>query len=272
MKEINFNAYSSGEFKEFSKVYEIHSKSLIKEMVDSIVNNGLCMPLTEEFYEPNKVSITSLNYRETLSVDGVNSRARAVMLTLKEIIGDSDFSKVKIHCAEAISSFSLKLRSIFIKAHCSEYSTNKKTIEDLYPIPIENLLSLKFPDDSFDIQVSNDVLEHVPDLENCLGESFRILKKGGHLIFTIPFDINSEKNLVKAKIINGHIKYLAPKEFHGDPLSEKGSLVFLIPGWETLQMALSVGFSESYLKCISSVKYGIVDADSLCILVVVCKK
>lgn len=47
--------------------------------------------------------------------------------------------------------------------------------------------SLCFNDSSFDTVFSTQVMEHVADYPGMLAESFRVLKKGGYGIFTIPF-------------------------------------------------------------------------------------
>jgi SAM-dependent methyltransferase len=41
-------------------------------------------------------------------------------------------------------------------------------------------------DESFDCVIACDVLEHVPNHINGIKEAYRILKKGGHCIFTVP--------------------------------------------------------------------------------------
>ncbi|TFG13422.1 MAG: class I SAM-dependent methyltransferase [Promethearchaeota archaeon] len=46
--------------------------------------------------------------------------------------------------------------------------------------------NLPFPDDFFDVICSFDVYEHIKDDTKAVSESLRVLKKGGHLIFTVP--------------------------------------------------------------------------------------
>lgn len=48
-------------------------------------------------------------------------------------------------------------------------------------------LHFPFSDDSFDIVLSNQVFEHVPDLNPLLSEIARVLKPGGTLICTFPY-------------------------------------------------------------------------------------
>jgi len=46
---------------------------------------------------------------------------------------------------------------------------------------------LPFGDNSFDVVMMTEVLEHVPDPEAVLNEVFRVLRKGGIIFLTIPF-------------------------------------------------------------------------------------
>lgn len=46
--------------------------------------------------------------------------------------------------------------------------------------------ALPFPDASFDLVSSLDVMEHIPDDKAALGEVFRVLKPGGTFLITVP--------------------------------------------------------------------------------------
>ena len=52
------------------------------------------------------------------------------------------------------------------------------------------LEDLPYKDETFDILVSTDVLEHVLDLNKCISEMFRVLKINGHLIIRVPYKEN----------------------------------------------------------------------------------
>jgi SAM-dependent methyltransferase len=54
--------------------------------------------------------------------------------------------------------------------------------------PEENLEALSFPDGSFDLVLASETLEHVPDLDRALRETFRVLVPGGRHVFTVPVD------------------------------------------------------------------------------------
>jgi SAM-dependent methyltransferase len=50
----------------------------------------------------------------------------------------------------------------------------------------EDLTRLTYPDASFDVVLTSETLEHVPDLDAALGEIRRVLVPGGRHVFTIP--------------------------------------------------------------------------------------
>ena len=52
---------------------------------------------------------------------------------------------------------------------------------------VGDVLNMPFSDIEFDTVVCNQVLEHVSDPELLVAETFRVLKHGGHCIFTAPF-------------------------------------------------------------------------------------
>jgi SAM-dependent methyltransferase len=83
---------------------------------------------------------------------------------------------------------------------------------------------LQFPNKFFDLIVSSEVLEHVPDLHAAFSEIHRVLRPGGVHIFTVP-PAKVTKKL--ALVENGKIKHLVhPPEYHGDPLGKGGILAF----------------------------------------------
>jgi SAM-dependent methyltransferase len=87
-----------------------------------------------------------------------------------------------------------------------------------------DITSLQFPNEFFDIIVSSEVLEHVPDLYAAFNEIHRVLRPGGVHIFTVP-PAKATKKL--AVIENGEIKHLVlPPEYHGDPLGKGGILAY----------------------------------------------
>jgi SAM-dependent methyltransferase len=49
-----------------------------------------------------------------------------------------------------------------------------------------DMSSITFSDASVDVVISNHVLEHVPDDQKAIAETYRVLKPGGFAILTVP--------------------------------------------------------------------------------------
>lgn len=121
----------------------------------------------------------------------------------------------------------------------------------------EDVTALTFADATFDALLSFDVLEHVPDYRAALGEFFRCLKPGASLLLSVPFDRNSERNIVRAVVEDGAIRHLLPPEYHGDPLKpDGGCLCFYHFGWELLDELRGVGFGDTSALLYWSPEYG----------------
>lgn len=254
---LEFTSYAS--WKDFCINTQIlKNKNLVSQFIHEIRTKGFYDLLTDEYIHPNEIIISGENYRETIYARKLISRTRAVLLVLKRFYLDKQFNlkKLKIYSPEAITPFALYMRGIFPFFLGSEYGVDR---DSFFPIPIEDIQSLSFKNETFDCVIANDIFEHIPSLDKALSEVFRILKQGGLLISTFPFAFNSEKTVIKAQLRpNGTIKYLSPPEYHENPVNPKeGSLVFQVPGWDILEKLKKIGFNEPKILFIASVRYGI---------------
>ena len=102
----------------------------------------------------------------------------------------------------------------------------------------EDITNLTFGDNSVDLIVSSDVLEHVPDFHAAVEESARVLVKGGWHIFTVPTTGNTVQ---RAKLVDGNVKHLTAPEYHSDPLNSDGILAFWTFGFDLPQLFSSEG-------------------------------
>lgn len=89
----------------------------------------------------------------------------------------------------------------------------------------EDLSSLTFPNDSFDLFITSDVFEHVFEPHKAFGEIARVLKPGGTHIFCMPWYPELNVSRQRAVLQGKEIKHLMEPIYHGNPISEDGSLV-----------------------------------------------
>ena len=133
----------------------------------------------------------------------------------------------------------------------------------------EDLMDLSFESSKFDIVVSSDVLEHVPNWHKACREVYRVLKPGGKHIFTVPFctDRYTIEYLVKFSSIDGSPIFLKSPLYHGDPISSKGALVFAIFGLEMMCDLEKMGFHTNiyhlYLPHLGIVGQGAIVFESI---------
>ena len=98
----------------------------------------------------------------------------------------------------------------------------------------ENLEQQTFADESFDVVVTLDVMEHVFNPEKVYKEIFRTLKTNGLYIHTFPIykDRTAPFEVTTATAGDGSIIHLLPPEYHGNPVDDKGSLVTHYYGYD----------------------------------------
>lgn len=102
--------------------------------------------------------------------------------------------------------------------------------EENTDICYEDASKLSYATESFDMIVSNDVFSRIQEYEQAFKEAYRVLKPNGKMIFTVPFDGNSDC-IVK----------------HED---------VVIYGWEMLELLKQCGFKDACGKGYFSLKDG----------------
>lgn len=167
------------------------------------------------------------NYREYYQCIrcGSNPRQRAIIKVIKYLY--PNWTETKIHeSSPSGATFKKMLHT------CNEYSYSYfypeknlgEPLNESNQVTNQNLENLTFPDESFDLFITQDVLEHINEPLKALKEIYRCLKPGGLHIFTVPVAL-FKSTRPRIKIENGKITPIMEEVYHGNPISEKGSLV-----------------------------------------------
>lgn len=94
----------------------------------------------------------------------------------------------------------------------------------------EDVCRLSYTNESFDMLISNDVFSQADDYEKALKEAYRVLKPGGKMIFTVPFDGNSDSSVRRGE-----------------------NMIF---GWDIIDILKQCGFKDVHAKAYYGLKDG----------------
>lgn len=148
--------------------------------------------------------------------------------------------------------------SVKLKASCSHY----KDTQCFPNLPLgdwnQDLENQTFQDESFDLVITQDVMEHIFNPAKAFSEIARTLKPGGAHIFTVglvtkenPSEICAQKN------IDGTITHFKEPEYHGNPISSEGSLVTVNWGYDIADFVLKHSGLYTTIAYIDDISHGI---------------
>ena len=260
--EFRSELASSAEWRAFLQAHpDCILRQFIEQTATRIAANGFYFGFEDRQVAAAEMHVAGKNYRETFAFHGINARQRAVLDELLRHLGTIPAASCRIYSPEALSDFALLLRGRFARFIGSEYSQDAALRHDLYPIAVESLLDLSLPPDRLDAVLVNDVFEHIPDIPRALAQICRVLRPGGALLSTFPFAAFSQEGHVKAVETAAGTRLLTEPEFHQDPLSARGALVYQIPGWNILDDCRRAGYADAKMVYIFSEQRGIIAPD-----------
>lgn len=162
-------------------------------------------------------------------------RQRALMKVLEYEM--PDWRNLKIHESSPIEN----IFSTF-KQQCTQYTYSYWYESEPLGVKLQgggtnqNLENLTFESETFDIFITQDVLEHVNRPEKVFAEIARTLKKGGKHIFTTPL-YPFKRTTPRIKMKGNERELILPPIYHGNPISKEGSLVtYEWGGYDFLKM------------------------------------
>lgn len=115
-------------------------------------------------------------------------------------------------------------------------------------VPSEDLTSLSYADAQFDLVITSDTLEHVPDIDAALSETLRVLKPGASHVFSVPV-VWDRATRRRATLVGGTLTHLLPPSYHGAPGQGKNDfLVFYEFGADLVDHCKAAGFAVGLLR------------------------
>jgi SAM-dependent methyltransferase len=122
----------------------------------------------------------------------------------------------------------------------------------------EDLESLSFADESFDLVITQDVMEHVLNPALAFAQIARTLKTDGAHLFTVPLLNKSRPSQARAKRSeDGSTIYLCSPEYHGNPIDPQGSLVCMDWGYDICDFIFKASGLYTIILYIDDISRGI---------------
>ena len=246
---------------------------------NKIMVNGYSWPAKSEstFLVDNLYSHNNhINFRERFvcSKTGLNSRLRASIHIFEDYLKPQKDSS--IYLTEQCSVLGKWMQDNYKNIQCSEYLAECGTIQKSllnhyvspYKLQHQDLTNLSFADNQFDFLLSFDCFEHIPNYKKAFQECLRVMKPGGKFLWSVPFDRDQYKTLVRAYYDKDNkLVHNCEPEYHGDPISKDGCLSYYTFGWEVLDQLLAIGFKKAYALLFWSEKYGYMGGEQILLCV-----
>ncbi|MBC7284273.1 class I SAM-dependent methyltransferase [Hoeflea sp.] len=186
-------------------------------------------------------------------------RERALMRVIKQSY--PHFANLRIH----ESSPAKRGVSVRLDRTCSDYS-----ISQYFPQVAlgqndpatghrcENLEALTFADNTFDIFVTQDVMEHVFNPEAAFKEIARVLRPGGAHIFTVPLVSKWSPTSLRASLgPDGQVIHHMEPQYHGNPIDDAGSLMTINWGYDIAAFITEKAKTPTIIMQIDDIESGI---------------
>ncbi len=223
--------------------------------IDSFAYYGYC-PICDR---PTRFEARALWFRDHLLCSGCASvpRERALMHVLNYVL--SGYPYLQVHeSSPTWRALSTKLRERCPGYSYSYFFPGQPLGEQVEGRRNEDLQNLTFPDGSFDLFLTQDVMEHIPDPHRAFSEIGRVLKPGGMSLLTVPITRKFATSEPRVRLDpSGTVVHLKPPEFHNDPVHEQGSLVTYDWGYDICSHILDSSGLRTVIFSIDKPELGI---------------
>lgn len=235
------------------------TKSTIAEKTESSYSGVCNICGTQQIFAKNHNSLregyqccnckASLRYRGQAEAI-IRYYGRPNITLLKDLAGDRDFKNSSIYEPGVIGPF----RKYF--SHFSGYN-NSYFWSDVTPgnyrngVQCQNLENLTYNNDSFDLIVTSDMMEHIRHPHKAFEEIFRVLKPGKYHIFSIPVQVPmKQKTFYRVDTSTEQDIHLVEPKYHSAPKPGGGrsqSLVYTDFGRDIVQQLENIGYRVELL-------------------------
>jgi SAM-dependent methyltransferase len=176
------------------------------------------------------------------------SRHRAVMHVLGEVIGTAGlpvFSWPSRKDLVILESSARGPHPVMLADKFDYYGTefNPEKIASA-PRSYADFQSLHYADGTFDLVIASDVFEHIRDDHKAFREIYRVLKPGGSLILTVPYNHDQPATIQRVDTAGKTDVHLLEPEYHG---GGGQTLAYRNYGRDLLSLIRGAGFSVARL-------------------------
>jgi len=177
---------------------------------------------------------------------GASSRMRALVHLLGHVLGEGDLplfewpsdKSVSILESSALGPYPVMLADKFDYLP-TEYDP-EKIRSGGNPMKYADFQELQFPDNSFDLVIASEVFEHVRDDRKGFCEVLRVLKPGGALLLTVPYDHDRHETRTRVDTSGEEDIHLLEPEYHG---GGGQTLAYRNYGRDLMALLREVGFA-----------------------------
>lgn len=233
---------------------------LLEQLVRIIGKFPLICPVCGEFASIYQVDRNNLRESCLCSRCLSTNRHRQMAWALNKVIKTNNLSQAKnyhgiIFNTESYGSLHNQLiknkKYIFSKYFGSKYKSGEK----VNGVPHQDLMKLSFKKETINIVLSSDVFEHISDPYRAHREIYRVLKKKGVHIFTVPFLPNTLLDDHRADVVKGKVVHYQKPIYHLDGIRpDLGALVYNIFGTEMLVNLAKIGFDVKMYRLYDPLK------------------
>ncbi len=125
---------------------------------------------------------------------------------------------------------------------CSEYDRTNPNFDfgSEVTVQCETLENLTFEDDRFDLVITQDIFEHIKYPDIAFLEVNRVLKPGGHHVFTVPYH-HGRKTVSRITACRDRELLSLPPVYHGDAFKKRSSIVYTDFGDDLIDILNGLG-------------------------------